>query len=514
MPISQAGQLNTAALLIPDTYVNIVAPQNIVLNGVPTNIVGIVGTASWGPVNKATIVSTMTDYRNNFAAPQPRKYDMGTHVATAVLQGSSNFRCVRVTDGTDVAATFLVATNCITFTALYSGSFGNTITVTISAGSKASTFKAAVAPTGFVPEVFDNIAGAANAFWVNLAAAINNGTSVLRGASQFITATAGAGTTAPTAGTVYTLAAGTDGATTITAATLIGVDVTPTTGMYALRGSGASIALLADCDTSTTWTTQAAYGLSEGTYMIVTGPAGDTVANAGTVKATAGLDSYAVKYLHGDFAFWADPWAQQTRLVSQQGFIAGLLGNLSPEQSSLNKQVYGIAATQKTGLSAAQATVYSSAELQALITAGIDVITNPAPGGSYFAARVGHNSSSNSGTNGDSYTRMTNFIAATLNKGMGIYIGQVIDAKLLPRIKATLTTFLNTLWTQDMIGTPSGAVPFSVVCDTSNNPQSRTALGYVQADVQVVYLGITEKLLVNLEGGATVTVNLQTNPQA
>jgi len=46
-----------------------------------------------------------------------------------------------------------------------------------------------------------------------------------------------------------------------------------------------------------------------------------------------------------------------------------------------------------------------------------------------------------------------------------------------------------------------------VVCDSSNNPQSRTALGYVQADVAVRYQGINEKFIVNLQGGASVTVS-------
>ena len=47
---------------------------------------------------------------------------------------------------------------------------------------------------------------------------------------------------------------------------------------------------------------------------------------------------------------------------------------------------------------------------------------------------------------------------------------------------------------------------FSVICDASNNPESRTGLGYVQADVKVRYQGINEKFLVNLEGGSTVSV--------
>lgn len=43
MPIYQQGSVNTAALVVPDLYVQIVPPQNLVLNGVPTNLVGLVG---------------------------------------------------------------------------------------------------------------------------------------------------------------------------------------------------------------------------------------------------------------------------------------------------------------------------------------------------------------------------------------------------------------------------------------------------------------------------------------
>jgi hypothetical protein len=49
-------------------------------------------------------------------------------------------------------------------------------------------------------------------------------------------------------------------------------------------------------------------------------------------------------------------------------------------------------------------------------------------------------------------------------------------------------------------------MPFAVLCDAANNPRSRLALGYVQADVQIRYQGINEKFLVNLDGGASVLV--------
>lgn len=510
--IVQQGALNTTALVVPDLYVQIVAPQNLVINGVPTNVVGVVGTATWGPVGTAVIVGSMQDYAAAFGAIQNRKYDMGTQVATAVQQGASNFRCVRVSDGTDTAATIVAQSTCITFTALYTGTFGNSIQVTVANGSKASTYKVTVAAPGVQPEVFDNIAGTGNALWVAMAAAINNGQSALRPASKLISATAGAGTTAPALAT-YTLATGTDGATTITTAVLIGTDTTPRKGMYALRGQGCSIGVLADGDDSTQWSAELAFGLSEGLYMIVAHPAGTSISSAVTATQTAGVDGYGIKVMHGDWLWWQDQTNGVQRLVSPQGFVAGRLANLSPEQSSLNKPIYSILGSQKSGAPGTQLTgKYNTADLQTLFQAGIDVICLPQPGGNYWGCRLGHNASSSATVHGDNYTRLTNYVAASLAAGMGAYVGQVVNQRLFQRVKATLVQFLQNMLSQGLLGSLDGNPPFSVVCDTSNNPLSRTSLGYVQADVQIQYQAINEAFIVNVEGGQTVQVQRQTTP--
>jgi hypothetical protein len=60
-----------------------------------------------------------------------------------------------------------------------------------------------------------------------------------------------------------------------------------------------------------------------------------------------------------------------------------------------------------------------------------------------------------------------------------------------------------------MLGSTDGSLPFSVICDTSNNPASRIGLGYVQSDAQIQYQAINEKFIVNIEGGQTVTVTQQ-----
>lgn len=506
------GSINTTAIVVPGLYVQIVPPQNLVMNGVPTNVVGAVGTAQWGPLNQALILGSMADYARNFGAIQARKYDLGTLVAVAVQQGAQAFACVRVSDGTDAAATATVQTTGLTLTAFYTGTLGNSIVFTISAGSKANTFRAVVGMPGRTPEVFDNISGTSNAFWVNLANAINNGTSNLRGPSLLVTAAAGALTAAPTLGST-TLTGGTDGVTTITASVLVGQDTVPRKGMYALRTQGCSIGVLADADDSTQYTVIDAFGISEGMYMIQVLPAGTTTAGAVTAKQTAGLDDWSSKLMHGDWIYWNDQVNSLIRLISPQGFVAGRIANLSPEQSSLNKQIYSIVGSQKSGGSGTGTfTAYTSADLQAIFQAGIDVIGNPSPGGHYWSALLGHNSSSNAAINGDNYTRLTNYISATLNAGMGQFIGQTINAALFRNIRATLLSFLQNLLNQGILGSTTNTTPFSVVCDASNNPQTRIALGYVQADCQVQYMGINEKFIVNLEGGATVSIQTQTLP--
>jgi hypothetical protein len=515
VPISQQGAINTTSLIVPDLYVQIVPPQNLVLNGVPTNIVGVVGTAPWGPVNEPTIVGTMSDYAQQFGSLVPRTCDMGTQVATAVQQGAQNFRCVRVTDGTDTAAYSVVPGSNASFTAIYTGSLGNNIVLTLGVGTRPATWMLSVLLPGFEPELYDGLTGDGAAFWVGLAAAVNTGLGRQRGPSMLVIASAG-GTTASPAPFSLTLGssgAGSDGATLVGSPQMIGSDIPVRSGMYALRGQGCGIALLSDCSDPETWVNQAAFGLQEGIYMILATPPGDTITNAMTTKAQVGLDSYSAKLMFGDWLWWTDQVNNMVRLVSPQGFAAGRLANLSPEQSSLNKQIYGILGSQSSGTpGSGQNTAYSTADLSALLGAGIDVICNPQPGGSFWGVRGGHNTSSNPATDGDNYTRLTNYIAETLAAGMGQYVGCVVNSNLFQQIRSTQLSFLNNMYGQGLLGSTDGSIPFTVICDTSNNPSSRTSLGYVQSDAQIQYQAINERFIVNVEGGQTVQVSRQTLP--
>jgi len=629
MPIFQAGSLNTTALIVPDLYVQILPPNVLLINGVPTNIVGCVGTASWGPVNTPVDVGggNMAQFASFFGPVNARKYDLGTFVALAVLQGAQAFTVVRVTDGTDTPATNSIVTasdltqqitvagtpkagdiltetfvtpnvvvsytmqtgdtaqqgavglaaninanatlqlagvtadtpvagvfklhypvapvsvtasvggstptttltnqapgtttnvNAITFNSIYSGTFGNQEVVNIYNGSAVGTYKVVISIPGYVPETFDNIgqnpisgqaAVKGNAIWQQMATAINNGQSNIRTASNLLKAVAGTSGATPVVAQVA-LAGGTDGYAGVSTATMIGVDTVPRTGMYALRNQGCSIGALVDVFDSQAWSTQVSFGIFEGMYMMIPGPPGDTISGAtgpSGSKATAGIDSYAVKMIFGDWIYWFDPVNNQQRLVSPQGPYAGLLSNLSPQNSTLNKQIYGINGTQKsyTGLAYTE-----MADLTQLATSGWDVIANPIPAGNMFGSRLGRNASSNAVIHGDNYTRMTNYIAATLNRAMGIYVGQLQSRrptdKTRAAVKATADAFFQALLDQGMID------DFQNVCDLTNNPIPRIALGYLQLDCQVVFLAVVEYFIVNLQGGQSVIINrLSTQP--
>jgi len=650
MPIFPAGALNTTALTNPDVYVQIIPPQ-FLINGVPSNILALVGSAIWGPVNQPQLAGNLGQVGQLFGPYQNRPYDMGTYAAIAFQQGATAVLCSRVTDGTDTAASVLVQTNSITFTSKYTGSFGNQIQASVGPGSAASSYQAKIAAPGLAPEIFDNVTpgvasltvspgtgytsvpalsiaaptgvnpvqataaasllaisgtlGAAGsgyaandtinlsngvvikvltvstgaiatfsvlnggslasgstpanpvaqvstsgsgtggtfnltwglgpatiinggsgyiatpaatltgggagsggsytavpAVWPNMANAINNG-NAQRGPSQIIVASAGVGVPMPTTAT-YTLAGGTDGANAINNSIMLGQDTLPRTGMYALRGKGASVGVLCDLTDPTSWATQVSFGLGEGVYMVTSTASGDAPSTAATTKSTAGIDSYAMKIMLGDWVYWNDTLnGIPQRLVSPAAFAAGLLSALAPQNSSLNKPLNAVVGTQKsrTGVP------YTSADIQTLAVAGIDVICNPVPGGAYFGCRTGRNASSNAVIHGDNYTRMTNYIATTLNAAMGIYVGKLNSQQTQRQAKVSLDAFCQAMADQGQIGSSDGSLPYSNEIDAANNPQNRVALGYLQANTQIKYLSIVEYFLINLEAGQSVQIN-------
>lgn len=513
MPVYDLGVLNTQALQTPDVYVQIVPPKRYI-NGVPTDIYGIVGIASWGAVNSPVLAGSIDDAQRLFGVQQDRKYDLATAAAIGFLNGASNQRLVRVTDGTDAAATVnLMDTNGTpaigaTLTGYYTGTLGNTITAAISAGTKQSTFKVTINLPGYTSEVFDNITGSGATLWNNIVAAINNGIGDLRPPSTLVVASRGAGTAAPNTATTYTLTGGTDGTTTLTDSVLIGQDGVTRKGMYALRGTGASLLNLVDLTDSTTWATIEAFAKAEGMFAVVQGSSGQSYSTVSTSLNTSGVDSRALKVLVGDWCYYYDPILKYQRLIAPATFVCAKYAALSPQFSALNKPIAGIIGTQRS----VQKIPYSSAEIAAIVGARLDVITNPCPGGNYYGLRTGHNTMSDPARRNDTYSRMINFIAFTIAASMGWVIGTTHTQKRREDVKAMTETWLQNLADPNInagepyLADPNGGIPYKVKVDAENNPDSMVARGYLIMDVQAKFAAVIEFFIINLEGGQTVQI--------
>lgn len=509
--VVQAGSINTSSLLAPGVIVQILPPSQSIINGVPSDIMGVVGSAQWGLKNTPVICGSMNEYVRNFGAPLNVLHDMGTHVYAASLTGATNFTCVRVTDGTDVAAskpildiTTPTGVAGMTATAIYTGVLGNSIQLTISAGSAPGSYKVLVAlpsnlSAGRVPEEFNNITGSGATLWANIVSAINTGQSSVRGPSQLIRATIGTGILAPAAAT-YTLTGGLNGGV-VTSANLIGVDVSPRTGMYALRGSQASVGMLADLYDAATYADQDAFSISEGIFMHLVGPAGQTLAAAKTAKDTAGLDNYDSKFLVGDWVYLFDSFNGLTRMISPQGFACGRKVSLAANQSALNKPIRGIIGTQTTMTGGS----YSNPDVVFACENGLDFIYNPSPGGKYYSLQTGQNTSSETLTRMDNYTTLTNYLAYSIAGGVGGFIGRLQTPTVRDEAKSTLLSFLSNLFSAGFIGDVNYPNDFaracSVILNASNNPSEAVAAGYMQADVQVVDYAVIRNFIVNLQNG-------------
>ena len=625
MPTGIDGQWNLAGLQVPGVYIDIIPPTPN-LTGAATNIVGIVGVGSWGPTNSVISVSQPSDCAVKIGTPIIRNYDIAWHVwGASQVGGASAFNCVRVSDGTDLAAiakvqpgpasgtitftvnpvaastatingttvtfvaagavglqvniganlaatltalqVFLAAStdvnllkctylasatvltvtsialgaagnaytlsttvvgatasaatltgggSALTLTAKYSGSLGNSIQFVINTGTQPNTKMVSLLFHGVAPEIFNNIAGTGITFWNNVVAAINNGTPY-RGPSNYLVASNISGTSpAPILGVGVTLSGGTDGATAVTDATLVGNDVVPRTGMYALRNSGVDTFTLVDLTGSSFWPAIDTFGLSENALGVVAAPSGASITTTAASRVSVGLDDFELWILTGDWPSMYDSQNQVVRLINPTAAAIGFAGNASPEQSPLNKILRGIVMTSTSQVGS----TYANADIQQAETSGIDLIVGPPTtiGGQYYSFITGRNAWSNTGGNGIEYTRVTNFIARSLNSfATGSIVGMLQSIKpndpTRARAKQMLDGFFAQLANPNSGSSGQGIIDtWSTVCDLTNNPPASQALGYLFATCTVRYLNVVRYFVIRLAGGGNVTVLSSTAP--
>lgn len=701
------GSVNLAGLSVPGVYGDIILPTPFIV-GTPTNIEGLVGVASWGPVDSLIPASQVADAALAMGPPVNRQYDIMSHIEAATqVGGEIGFLCIRVTDGTDSAASGSILDAAggtgLTITAKYTGTLGNQITVSIQDGALANSYLAVVSFPGLAPAQFMNVpSGAANAsgyitfttnptivtanagatwttgvavitmasampstivpgmdvfdttnskhigtvltasgttltltanaafasqgssdsltfapqvslggsvvkfvatsptglqvllgstlgatlqslvqflngsadsnisqcnysvptgtgtlniaqktagtagnsftvaastygvivsgatlsgganqgnaFWVNLANAINNGNQ-FSGPSRTVVATAGSGTGAPVLSQPVTLAGGTDGASGITDAMLVGQDVLPRKGCYALRGAGCDGFTPIDMSTISYWAALTSLGVQETMLPVVSTTSGTSYQTTITDRDNAGVDSPWMWIISGDWPTFYDGYNGLSRLINPTAFAIGIIGNLSPQQSPLNKELLGISSTETSSLGE----TYSDTDLTLINNGGIDVIlpANQSPGGFYYSFATGRNASSNTAANGIEYTRMTNFLIRTAqSKAAGSFIGRLQSIQPNDQTRQQATDLFNG-FSAELASPEVGLgingqgmidIPWLVQCNLANNPPDLQARGYLFLYWQVRYLNVVRYFVVKFQGGGNVTVSVQSTP--
>ncbi len=172
-----SGAVNVTALADPDLYVQVQPPPTFI-RGVPTDVIGIVGTASWGPVNLPVHIGSGQEATlafggiSNLSLFDP--YDLANDLFLAFGQATTNATlegwAVRVTDGTDTAASVAIsgAATAIPATATVGGTItaGDVCSLTVTS----SGFTGSPQTVSYTVKAGDTIQIIAAA----LAAAVNN----------------------------------------------------------------------------------------------------------------------------------------------------------------------------------------------------------------------------------------------------------------------------------------------------------------------------------------------------
>lgn len=484
--------------IIPEQFNNIAAATPA----------GATASFSANPANADTLTIAGTAVTFVTGAPSALQVQIGASLAITLANLMTLLNSS--TDANLIKATYALSGSVLQLTANINqvvGAAGNALTL-----AKSST------PITLSGATFAGGVGDGTTFWTNLANAINNG-NPFHAPSQFVVAATGGGANIPILSVPLTLTGGTDGASGVTDATLLGQDIIPRKGMYALRSANVDCFTLCDLSNISMYAAIASFALSETCFAIHASPSGDTIANCLATRINAGVDTPWFKFVLGDWPYWYDSFNQLSRLISPAAFGIGIYGNLSPQQSALNKPLQGISATQRTVLGQ----TYSDTELQLINQGGIDVILGPtsSPGGYYFSFATGRNASSNTAANGDEYTRMTNFLIRTSqSKAAGSFVGQLQSIQPNDQTRSNAKALFDGLSAQ--LASPEVGLgingqgmidkPWIVQCDLLNNPAFLQAQGYLFLYWTVRYLNVIRYFVVKFQGGGNVTVNTQTQP--
>ena len=455
------NNLVPGSFTVDGVYIDEIPAQAATTPGPNTNLVAIVGGASWGPLNTPV---AFNDQPSAFAAFGNATQDVHSLVSEAVngaIPLCSSLLGSRVSDGTDAAATLLLLDTpsggtVLTLTAVYTGSYANgaSAVVQLTGGNETTSpgipiYQITVFFPNANPAVYSGIVGGnsggyvAATFKANAIAAIN-GTAPNSLPNPWFTAAAGGSSLVPAKVTPNLASGGLDGASGLTTSYLIGTDgEVGRTGIYALRTLvGGGTVIVAALTDPTVGSTLAEFAQEESCIAGLAFPSGTPTTTAVSTRATDNLSSPFL-FLVMDWDYVYDPVAGALRLISPLGKAAGVVASAPAYQYPGNQPVNGVPNIVGTERTAGQPLSFSEQGLRQ--TNGLLYVYRPIPRGSVFGFPHGMMSD---GVTLMSDTRMLNFIALSLETILGPFVGAMVstnpkDPTIMQATSAMLAFFEN-----------------------------------------------------------------------
>lgn len=477
----------------PDVNLREAAPSPSI-RAAAVGIVGVVGQATRGPVGVPTRVSSLNDWTRKFGGFDAAQGGEGYMFMYNLFRaGASTVDFVRITDGNETAATASV--NGSTFALLQPGSYGNNVTLTITANSV----------SGFVDLLFRNgsetyeykavtFADTANARYVQTV--LDNATEV----DGFVEITVVGGSN-PATGTV-SFAGGSNG-------TVQGTSLLDSAFIGQNTGNGLTglVAMETDDDVEIVVCTRANAALagalkdhvslgSVSPRIAVCAPAsGTTVTTLATFMQSFNSDRCVMTYPHLQIL---NPATNKKEYHNPTSFYAGLLSTLSYHVSPSRNVVNGVIGTERA---------LTRGEVDTLSRNRVSPITLLSGFG--FVVRNGYNTSNLPSLANVTRRRAVNFFAKTFEVGLQQFVSKPHTPALRNDVVSVLSGLLQNEVNQGKIGQVNGGAAFAVKCDSENNPNSVVQQGQLIVDIQISLWSPADFINVTLDASEAKVLTIQ-----
>lgn len=476
----------------PDVNLREAAPAPSI-RAAAVGIVGVVGQATRGPVGVPTRVSSLNDWVRKFGGFDAAQGGEGYMFMYNLFRaGASLVDFVRVTDGNETIAT--AAVNGSTFELTQPGSFGNSVTLTITANSV----------SGFVDLLFRNGSETYEYKSVTFTDAQSSRyiETVLDAASEtdgFVNITS-VGMANPSTGTV-SFAGGSNGtvqgASLLDSAYIGANDGVLLTGLVAMEAND-DVEIVVCSRANVTLAQALKDHVSLGTVsprVAVCAPAsGTTVASLTTTMQTFNSDRCVMTY---PFMQILNPFTNKKEYHAPTAFYAGLLSTLSYHVSPSRNVVNGVIGTEKA---------LTRAEVDALSRNRVSPITLLSGFG--FVVRNGYNTSNLPSLANITRRRAVNFFAKTFETGLQQFVSKPHTPALRNDVVSVLSGLLQNEVNLGKIGQVNGGAAYAVKCDAQNNPESVVQQGQLIVDIQISLWSPADFINVTLDASEAKVITI------